>query len=244
MEVVDAIKNRYSVRGFLNKEVEKDTVKKIIELAKMAPSGVNCQPWKIYVVMGDARDSLVAEALSKVDAGKMDKEEDAVYPSERPDWYKARQRAAGFGLYKALGIERDDMAGRLEQGRKNYEFFGAPVGIFITVNKALGSNGWGYVGHMVQTLCLAAVNEAIEFEDDSKGSASNLLIAVRKKFPSNKIIFANGGDRSDTSKILEYDTAQEFNIELKFGIGGNHKESSSSDLLGRWEEYIKSKTKD
>ena len=40
MEVVDAIKNRYSVRGFLNKEVEKDTVKKIIELAKMAPSGV------------------------------------------------------------------------------------------------------------------------------------------------------------------------------------------------------------
>ena len=87
-------------------------------------------------------------------------------------------------------------------------------------------------------------HEAIEFEDDSKGSASNLLIAVRKKFPSNKIIFANGGDRSDTSKILEYDTAQKFNIELKFGIGGNHKESSSSDLLGRWEEYIKNKTKD
>ena len=64
-------------------------------------------------------------------------------------------------MYKALGIERDDMAGRLEQGRKNYEFFGAPVGIFITVNKALGSNGWGYVGHMVQTLCLAAVNEGL-----------------------------------------------------------------------------------
>ena len=82
MEVVDAIKNRYSVRGFLNKEVEKDIVKKIIQLAKMAPSGVNCQPWKIYVVLGDARDSLVAEALSRVDAGKMDKEEYAVYPSE------------------------------------------------------------------------------------------------------------------------------------------------------------------
>ena len=60
--------------------MEKDTVKKIIELAKMAPSGVNCQPWKIYVVMGDARDSLVAEALSKVDAGKMDKEEYTFIP--------------------------------------------------------------------------------------------------------------------------------------------------------------------
>ena len=31
---------------------------------------------------------------------------------------------------------------------------------------------------------LAAVNEAIEFEDDSKGSASNLLIDVRKKSPT------------------------------------------------------------
>ena len=47
MEVEDAIKKRYSVRGFLDKEVEKNTVKKIIELAKLAPSGVNCQPWKI-----------------------------------------------------------------------------------------------------------------------------------------------------------------------------------------------------
>ena len=85
---------------------------------------------------------------------------------------------------------------------------------------------------------LATVNEAIEFEDDSNGSASNLLINVRKKFPSNKIIFANGGDRSDTSKILEYDTAKKLNIELKFGIGGNHKESSSSDLLKRWGKYL------
>ena len=100
MEVVDAIKNRYSVRGFLNKEVEKDTVKKIIELAKMAPSGVNCQPWKIYVVMGDARDSLVAEALSKVDAGKMDKEEYAVYPSERPDWYKVDKGQQGLACIR------------------------------------------------------------------------------------------------------------------------------------------------
>ena len=29
------------------------------------------------------------------------------------------------------------------------------------------------------------------------------------------------------------------NIDLKFGVGGNHKESSSSDLLKRWSEYSK-----
>ena len=86
---------------------------------------------------------------------------------------------------------------------------------------------------------LNVVNETMEFEDDDKGSANNLLIKVRNKYSNDKIIFANGGDRSDSSKILEFETAKQYNIDLKFGIGGSHKESSSSDLLERWSEYSK-----
>ena len=86
---------------------------------------------------------------------------------------------------------------------------------------------------------LNVVNETMEFEDDDKGSANNLLIKIRNKYSNDKIIFANGGDRSDTSKILEFETAKQYNIDLKFGIGGSHKESSSSDLLERWSEYSK-----
>ena len=86
---------------------------------------------------------------------------------------------------------------------------------------------------------LNVVNETMEFEDDDKGSANNLLIKIRHKYSNDKIIFANGGDRSDSSKILEFETAKQYNIDLKFGIGGSHKESSSSDLLKRWSEYSK-----
>ena len=86
---------------------------------------------------------------------------------------------------------------------------------------------------------LNVVNETMEFEDDEKGSANNLLIKIRNKYSNDKIIFANGGDRSDSSKILEFETAKKYNIDLKFGIGGSHKESSSSDLLKRWSEYSK-----
>ena len=86
---------------------------------------------------------------------------------------------------------------------------------------------------------LNVVNETMEFEDDDIGSANNLLIKIRNKYSNDKIIFANGGDRSDTSKILEFETAKQYNIDLKFGIGGSHKESSSSDLLKRWSEYSK-----
>ena len=86
---------------------------------------------------------------------------------------------------------------------------------------------------------LNVVNETMEFEDDDKGSANNLLIKIRNKYSNDKIIFANGGDRSDSSKILEFETAKQYNIDLKFGIGGSQKESSSSDLLKRWSEYSK-----
>ena len=86
---------------------------------------------------------------------------------------------------------------------------------------------------------LNVVNETMEFEDDDKGSANNLLIKIRNKYSNDKIIFVNGGDRSDSSKILEFETAKQYNIDLKFGIGGSHKESSSSDLLKRWSEYSK-----
>ena len=85
---------------------------------------------------------------------------------------------------------------------------------------------------------LTMVNEVMDFEDDDMGSASNLLIKIRKKYPKNKIIFANGGDRSDSSKILEQDTADKCDIVLEYGVGGSHKESSSSDLLKRWGKYL------
>ncbi len=91
---------------------------------------------------------------------------------------------------------------------------------------------------------LSVVNEVMEFDDDERGSACNLLIKVREKFNNNKIIFANGGDRSDPTKILEFETCQKFKIDPKFGVGGNHKESSSSDLLKRWEVHLNKQTKD
>ena len=86
---------------------------------------------------------------------------------------------------------------------------------------------------------LSFVDSVIDFKDDNHGSASNALIKIKKMYPNNEIVFANGGDRSDSSKILEFETAKQYNIDLKFGIGGSHKESSSSDLLKRWSDYSK-----
>ena len=56
MSVKDAIKNRFSVRAFTNQEVSKDVISNIINLAKCAPSGVNSQPWKVYVLLDEKKE--------------------------------------------------------------------------------------------------------------------------------------------------------------------------------------------
>ena len=123
MNVKDAINKRRSVRAFLDKEVDIELVKEILETSKRAPSGVNSQPWKVYVLMGEAKNNLVREACEKFDKGEMEKELYQVYPEERPDWYKSRQRSTGFALYGALGIGKEDMDKRIAQAKKELSVF-------------------------------------------------------------------------------------------------------------------------
>lgn len=68
--------------------------------------------------------------------------------------------------------------------------------------------------------------------DDSDGSAKDVILKAREMFPSSKIIFANGGDRTKEN-IPEMDV-QVDNIEFIFGLGGENKKNSSSWILEKW----------
>ncbi len=80
---------------------------------------------------------------------------------------------------------------------------------------------------------LSAVDQVIDFEDDSVGSASNALIKIKKMFPLDTIIFANGGDR-DENNIPEMSIKE---IQFVFGVGGSDKKNSSSWILQKWKRY-------
>ena len=62
MEFIDVINERYSVRGYLDKEVEQDKLEYVLKAATIAPTGVNKQPFKVYVI--DAKK--YKEELSKI----------------------------------------------------------------------------------------------------------------------------------------------------------------------------------
>jgi len=54
MDVVDAIRTRKSVRGYLEKEIEPEKLQAVLDAARMAPSAGNAQEWK-FVVVADRR---------------------------------------------------------------------------------------------------------------------------------------------------------------------------------------------
>lgn len=158
MNLKDIIKSRYSVRSFTKKNVDIEIIKEILQISTCAPSGGNIQPWKVYVVTGNAKEKLIERALSNYNNGVQEKIEYEIYPNPLDEEYKKRRSECAKDMYAALSIEQDDIESRLTQIRENFKFFGAPVGMIITIDKAFAVNGWGHVGMFIQNICLSAID--------------------------------------------------------------------------------------
>ena len=157
MHVDEAIRSRKSVRRFLPTPVPAAVVSHILEVAARAPSGNNVQPWRVYVLAGEARDRLCADIVK---AAQEDPDryqpEYAYYPTSWFEPYLDRRRRCGFGLYATLGIARDDQAARERQMLRNYSFFDAPVGLLVTLDRRLNTGSFMDVGMFIQNVMVAA----------------------------------------------------------------------------------------
>ena len=81
---------------------------------------------------------------------------------------------------------------------------------------------------------LRMVDRAIGFNDKDE-TAIDCIREVRRMFPEDDLIFANGGDRT-AENIPEQVIADELKVKFAFGVGGNTKRNSSSDILNRWKK--------
>lgn len=157
MRVSEAVNSRRSMRVFKPDPVAKGDVEWIIENANRSASNGNLQPWKLYVTMGAARKRLSAAILAAMDSGDNGPgAEYNVYPQEFTPVYDARRKLVGKQLYTLLGVPRGDAAGMLKQFRKNYEFFDAPVGMILCVEKRMGNGQWIDCGIFLDQLMLLA----------------------------------------------------------------------------------------
>jgi len=80
---------------------------------------------------------------------------------------------------------------------------------------------------------LSIVDKVIGF-DDSDDSACQAIFHTLSTHGNIKVIFANGGDRTNTT-TPEYATYGDMsNVEFAFGVGGTNKMNSSSWILDEW----------
>jgi nitroreductase len=161
--VDEAIHSRMSVRAFLPKAVPRETLEHLLAIASRAPSGTNTQPWKVYVLQGGSRDSLVGKVCAAHDAIRADpelaaqyKEEYDYYPEKWVSPYIDRRRENGWGLYGLLGIGKGDKDKMHAQHQRNYRFFDAPVGLMFTLDRVMGRGSLVDYGMFMQNIMVAA----------------------------------------------------------------------------------------
>ena len=157
MDVFEAIESRKSIRAFTDQPVEKELLDKLLQISQRSPSGTNTQPWYVYLCTGDVKQAITDDVLKMAAEGKSKKYEDYdYYPPVWRDVHQARRRTVGWGLYGLLGIEKGDREGSARQGARNFKFFDAPVGLFVTVDSYVTRGSWADAGMYIQTIMLAA----------------------------------------------------------------------------------------
>lgn len=162
LTVTDAIKSRISTRAFLDKPVSEDQVREILEIAKFAPSGGNTQPWRVHVVLGPGRDRLVATVKKKIAENPLaDEAEFPIYPPKLWEPYRSRRYELGEAMYALLGIPREDKPARLAHVARNFEFFGAPVGLFFSLDRNFNENQWAHLGMLMFAITLVAEEKGL-----------------------------------------------------------------------------------
>lgn len=162
MDVLEAIRRRRSTRAFVDRPVTEDDLRAILETARWAPSGGNCQPWQIYALSGASMLRFRAEVAAAMETNPFgEPTEFAMYPPGIKEPYRTRRFECGEALYRSLEIPREDKAARLAQLAKNFEFFGATAALFFAIDRQMGPGQWAHLGMLMQTIALAAESHGL-----------------------------------------------------------------------------------
>jgi nitroreductase len=150
------VKARRSIRSFLPTLVPEDVLQELLISARLAPSGANLQPGAFVWVRGGIRDALSNDLIGAWRNGAQETEDYDYFPKPLPHTLRRRQVQAAQTLYGALGVARDDRAGRDAQFARNFRFFDAPVALVVVMEHGFGSGGYMDLGMTLYGLMLAA----------------------------------------------------------------------------------------
>lgn len=217
MKVSDAVASRFSCRAFTDQPVSEAAVRRLLDRARRAPSGGNVQPWRVYVLAGDALAALLAdveEARKTLPMGRPP--EYPIYPAKLKSPWRDYRFKCGEDMYGAIGVPREDKAERLRHFARNYRLFGAPVGLFLYLDRQMGPPQWSDAGMFLQTLMLLAREEGLHSCAQEAWAVWAEEVTRHTGAPDNEMLFCGlalghadmshpiNGFRTDRAEVEEF----------------------------------------
>lgn len=192
MKVSEALATRISCRAFLDTPVPEKTVRTILDLCRQAPSGGNLQPWTVYALAGESLAALVRDVRQKLegDFPRGEKMEYRIYPDPLKEPFASRRFKCGEDLYGTINIPREDKGGRGRQFRRNFEFFGAPVGMFFFIDRTMGPPQWSDMGMFMQSVMLLAREHGLHTCAQEAWAHWPVTVAEHLNAPDELMLFA------------------------------------------------------
>jgi nitroreductase len=162
----------------------------MLTLAARAPSGGNVQPWRVYALLGEARDELVRRVAEKRREHPMgEAPEYHIYPLHLTEPYRTRRFRVGEQMYATMNIPREDKMARLKFFSRNWEFFGAPVGLIFTIDRQMQQGQWADLGMYMQSLMLLAREHGLHTCPQEAWAVWHSVIREYLSVPENEMIF-------------------------------------------------------
>jgi nitroreductase len=191
MDVFEAVASRVACRWFLDKPVDPKIVRELIEKAARTASGGNLQSWQLYALTGAPLAELkrkVAAHIADIDPRQLGSEY-PIYPDTMWEPYKSRREGHHVQLYGALKIARDDMKARLEQHKRNFEFFNAPVALFVAIDRKFGPAQWSDLGAYVATIMYLARGYGLDTCPQESWARMHHIVRPFVSMPPEQMLF-------------------------------------------------------
>ena len=194
MDIIEAIKQRKSIRAFKSDPVKLDLLKKIIEQAQRAPSWANTQPWEFATAAGKKLKAIEDAFVKRGAQGMQNSQPEVAHPYEYPEPLMTRIKKMQVQENRGRTSQAtpEEMEARFTM---NFRHYGAPACIYLLMQKsflqqAKGINVWSMYdsGSAVQNIMLLAVNYGLGTIAQAMAVVYPDIIRKELGIPEDKLI--------------------------------------------------------
>lgn len=156
MDFKETLDQQRATRKFTDEEISEEEIREIITDAQRSPSLLNSQPWRVYVVQGEAVKKIRADFKKLIEAGEQPREDFSKVMSVEWDTFPSKNMTTMSDTLNYF------LRGELDQfDEAQVNLFNAPTLVFMTIPKK--SPAWSIfdLGSFSQTLMLSAQSRGI-----------------------------------------------------------------------------------